>query len=363
MWSFRVNDMKFWDYKNIEKSKYGNISQLGGTRRYVFADGKAKGVEAVEIRTGAGLQFTVLPGRGMDIAWTEYRGVPLNYMSKTGVVAPEHYESEGMNWLHNFFAGMLTTCGLLNVGGPEKVEHKVIGEREYGLHGRISNCAAEQVSIFEDWQDGEYVMKVSGLMREAVLHGEHLTLRREISTTLGSREFLLRDTVSNLNSTPQDIMLLYHINAGYPLLDKGSRFLSSSEKIIPQSPEAEKDMDYYSQCSEPIPNMTERCYAHDMKADEDGMVRVAFINDRLELGLALEYRKESLPCFNQWKMLNEKEYVVGLEPGNCLPCGYSAAKERGEIQTLMPEEQKTYEILFKVLDGKDEISQYEATYF
>lgn len=352
--------MKYWDYQNIDKSKYGNISQIGGARHYIFADGKAKGVEAVEITTGSGLQFTVLPGRGMDIAWAAYRGVGLNYMSKTGIVAPSYYESSGMNWLHNFFAGMLTTCGLLNVGGPQKVKHPVIGEREYGLHGRISNCAAEQVSVFEDFIGSEYIIKVSGLMREAVLHGEHLTLRREITTKLGSKQFLLKDTVTNNNSTPQEIMLLYHINAGYPLLDKNSRFIANPNKIIPQSDDAKNEIDKVYECSKPVLGMTERCYAHDMRADDSGTVRVAFVNDELELGLGIEYRKEELPYFNQWKMFNEKEYVMGLEPGNCLPCGVQEAKKRGMIETIMPAEKKTYEILFTVLDGKDEIMSYES---
>ena len=355
--------MKFWDYKNIDSTKYGNISQIGGIRRYVFADGKAKGVEAVEVKTGAGLQFTVLPGRGMDIAWTEYRGCPVNYMSKTGIVSPDYYESNGMNWLHNFFAGMLTTCGLLNVGGPQKVTHSVIGEREYGIHGRISNCAAEQVSVFEDFVDGEYVMKVSGLMREAVLHGEHLTLRREISTTLGSKEFKLKDTVSNLNVLPQEVMLLYHINVGYPLLDKDSRFVSNSKAVTGLSSEAEAEKDKAFEFSDPVLGIAERCYSHDMAENKDGLVKLAFINDKLEMGLALEYRKDQLPYFNEWKMLNQKEYVVGLEPGNCLPCGINNAKETGMVDSILPGEQKTYEILFKILDGKEEIENYEKEIF
>ena len=164
--------MKYWNYKNLDTNKIGDMAQVAGLRRYEFTEGKAKGVEAVEIHTGSGLELTVLPGRGMDIAWISYRGVPVSYMSKTGVVSPAYYESNGMNWLHNFFAGGLTTCGLLNVGGPEEVEHPVIGKRSYGLHGRISNAAAEQVSLFEDYEDGTYKMKVSGLVREGILHGE-----------------------------------------------------------------------------------------------------------------------------------------------------------------------------------------------
>jgi len=206
-------------------------------------------------------------GRGMDIAWTQYRGMPVNYMSKTGIVSPAYYESEGMNWLHNFFAGTLTTCGLLNVGGPEKMEHPVIGERIYGLHGRISNSGAEQVALFEGWENGKYVMKVSGMVQEGILHGEHLTLRREISTELGSKEFRIKDVVTNHAAVAQDIMLLYHINVGYPILDCGSRMIAASKEIIGQSEEAEREIDQATVCSEPILGLAERCYAHDLYTD------------------------------------------------------------------------------------------------
>jgi len=340
--------VKFWDYKNFDRDKTGNISQIAGLRHYEFADGKAKGVEAVEVRTGSGFCFTVLPGRGMDIAWTEYRGVPINYMSKTGIVSPAYYEAGGMNWLHNFFAGTLTTCGLLNVGGPQNVNHPVIGEREYGLNGRISNCAAEQVSLYEDWEDGRYVMRVSGLMREAVLHGEHITMRREISTEFGSNEFTIKDVVTNHAANPQDIMLLYHINMGYPLLEANSRFVANSKTTTPLSDEAKQDIDKAFECSEPIAGIAERCYSHDIVPDENGFVTVSFINDKLDLGVQLKYKKEQLPCFNQWKMMNKSEYVVGLEPGNCLPVGYNNTKNK---DTLMPFESKTFEVAFKIIDG------------
>lgn len=342
--------MKFWDFNKLDLDKIGNISQVAGLRHYEFADGKAKGVEAVDVRTGTGLGFTVLPGRGMDIAWTEYRGVPINYMSKTGIVSPSYFESNGMNALRNFFGGTLTTCGLLNVGGPQKVNHPVIGEREYGLHGRISNCAAEQVSLSEDWENGDYVMRVSGLMREACLHGEHLTLRREISTKFGSNEFTIKDTVTNHAAFSQDVMLLYHFNVGYPLLDENSKLVANSKSITPRSEEAAQEIDKVFSCKEPVGGQAELCYVHDIVPDENGNVSVSFYNDKLELGVMLQYKKSQLPCFFQWKMLNKSEYVMGLEPGNCLPVGYNNAD--GKLDVLGPRESKTYEVTFKIIDGK-----------
>ena len=72
--------------------RYGNMRQLCGLKRYVFSDGKAAGVEAVDVETGGGLSFTVLPGRGMDISALKYRGIPISYLSKAGVTAPGYHD-------------------------------------------------------------------------------------------------------------------------------------------------------------------------------------------------------------------------------------------------------------------------------
>ncbi len=342
--------MKYWDYKNLDLNKVGDLSQVAGLRRYEFKEGKAKGVEAVEIHTGSGLELTVLPGRGMDIAWISYRGIPVSYMSKTGVVSPAYYESNGMNWLHNFFAGGLTTCGLLNVGGPEEVEHPVIGKRSYGLHGRISNAAAEQVSLFEDYENGEYKMKVSGVVKEGILHGESLTLRREIKTAFGKSEFTIRDTVTNRGAKDQDMMLLYHINLGYPLLDEGARVECDAKEVIGQSEEAISELSEAFKMTNPICDIAERCYSVDLNPDKDGNVSVKLVNDKLGLGVKLSYKKEQLPFLNEWKMLNTKEYVVGLEPCTALPQGTQKAKETGSIITLAPGESRVFEITYQILD-------------
>ncbi len=346
--------MKYWNYKNLDTKKIGDMSQVAGLRRYEFTEGKAKGVEAVEIRTGSGLELTVLPGRGMDIAWISYRGVPVSYMSKTGVVSPAYYESNGMNWLHNFFAGGLTTCGLLNVGGPEEVEHPVIGKRAYGLHGRISNAAAEQVSLFEDYENGEYKMKVSGVVKEGILHGESLTLRREIETVFAKSEFTIRDVVTNRGAKEQDMMLLYHINLGYPLLDEGAKVECDAKEVIGQSEEAILELSDAFKMTNPVQDIAERCYSVDLNPDKDGKVSVKLLNDDLGLGVELSYKKEQLPYFNEWKMLNTKEYVLGLEPCTALPQGTQKAKETGSMITLAPGESKVFEITYRILDNGEE---------
>ena len=65
-----------------------NFGVFAGARRYAFTEGKSKGVEAVDIVTGGGLRYLVVPDRGLDIAAAEFKGVPLVYLSQTGIVAP-----------------------------------------------------------------------------------------------------------------------------------------------------------------------------------------------------------------------------------------------------------------------------------
>ena len=65
--------MKEWKV-NVDKKELlrhlGSISQVGGLKRYELTEGRAKGVEAVDVVTGSGLEFTVLPGRCMDLNCT-----------------------------------------------------------------------------------------------------------------------------------------------------------------------------------------------------------------------------------------------------------------------------------------------------
>ena len=336
----------------------GSISQVAGLKHYRFADGKAADVEAVDFRLGSGLSFTVLPGRGMDIAWAEYKGLSLAYMSKTGVVSPAYYEAEGMNWLRSFFAGLLTTCGLSNVGNPCVEKHEEIGDIQHGLHGRVCNMAAEQVSVFEDWADGKYVMEVSGKMREAQLHGENISLRRKISAVLGEKCFKLHDTIKNEGAYDHDLMLLYHINIGYPVLDKNSRFVCKTLKSTLMGTKTEQTPSEYGACHEPVKRSVQKCYSHDTATDSQGFVRAAVINDELGIGLGVCYRKSQLPQLTQWKTLSTGEYVIGIEPGTCAPMNRNWAAENGQSCVLAPLQTKEVEILFHVLDGKEEIESF-----
>ncbi len=80
----------------------GDFSQLFGIKEYTLTDGKAKGMRALDVRNGSGLEFTVLADRGLDIAGLSFKGINCSYISKTGLVAPEYYEKDGVELLRSF---------------------------------------------------------------------------------------------------------------------------------------------------------------------------------------------------------------------------------------------------------------------
>lgn len=330
--------------------RVGDISQLAGARLSTLEYGKAKGVAAVDVKTGSGLGFTILPDRGMDIAWADYKGMALSYISKTGVVSPAFYDFDGLEFLRSFYAGMLTTCGLTYMGAPCVDEGKPLG-----LHGRASNLPAEDLCISNEWVGDDFVISVKGRIREAAVFGENITLAREITAKLGESRIRIKDTIENCGYTPQPLMLLYHCNFGYPLLDE------STELIIPgnapvraRDAEAQKGIDMCREFSEPVHNYSEQVFYHEPEAKEDGTVTVSLYNKDLGtegISLNLTYNKNQLSCFVEWKQVGEGEYVVGLEPGTWYPEGRCEARKRGELYHMEPGEIKVVELEISVTEG------------
>ena len=288
------------------------MSQIGGVRDFTFNDGKMKGVRAIEINTGR-LRVTVLPDRCLDIANAEFCGQNLVWISKTGITAPQYYEKDGKSWLRGFFGGLLITCGLRNIGGPVD---------EHGLHGRIANTPAEKVSIFADWVDDEYVMRVSGEMRECSVFGENLVLKRTITAKLFEDTVTIEDTVINEGFEVEDIALCYHCNFGYPLVSEAARLINIPEEHCAMTP--------------PVHGKTEECIAVDYK---DDVVRVGIENNGI--GAYITYNRSTLPDFVMWKMLGESEYVIGLEPRTTRFGGANIGKNDAYVKLPPFEEYRT----------------------
>ena len=56
-------------------------------------------------------------------------------------------------------------------------------------------------------------------------------------------------------------------------------------------------------------------------------------------------------------MMGVKDYVMGLEPGNCYPDGRDVMREKGLLQFLAPGEKTTYGVRLTMLENE---TQFEA---
>ncbi|HOE62484.1 MAG TPA: aldose 1-epimerase family protein [Candidatus Sumerlaeota bacterium] len=343
-----------WTKKELLR-RIGSLGQVGGVRLFEYSDGASRGLRAAEIRTGSGLSFTILLDRGMDIGSVEFAGCPLNWESSVGFKHPAFFHHNGLDWLNTFGGGLVTTCGLSNVGVPNTDEG-----RDYGLHGCITACPAENVRVEHNWNGGDMDISVSGTMRETSVFGPNLCLERVIWTRLGEKKIFIEDKVTNESDENSPLMFLYHVNIGWPILDDETSIIIPTRKVTPRDAEAEKDKDNYDVFHSPQMGYKEKVFFHDMAADPAGYVPVAVVNPHIRslcMGLYIKYLIKELPRFTQWKMLGEKTYVLGIEPGNCGVLGRADERKKGTLKILRPGESQTFHLEIGVISTPEELNQ------
>ena len=125
---------------------------------------------------------------------------------------------------------------------------------------------------------------------------------------------VIEDQVTNTGGVAAPHMILYHMNLGFPLLQAGSRLVAPSQEVIPRDEAAVPGLDEHTQFHAPTPGYAEQVFFHQMRADDDGFVKVVLRNDALGIGLQLRYRQRELPWFTQWKQMGWGTYTLGVEP-------------------------------------------------
>ena len=321
-------------------ARAGNLSQLCGPCSYTLNEGKGKGTAIVDIRTGGGLSYTVLPDRGLDIARAEYKGIPLSFISKSGLVSPQYYCPEKSTWGESFTAGLLTTCGLMQAGS-----RCIYNDRKFSTHGNISNIPAVNVGSFQKWEGDEMIMGVRGTLLSGHLYRENLELNRMLTSRMGENSIQIHDVVTNNGFERVPLMLIYHMNFGFPLVDKGTilEVDSLNQKFVGA------DTDYRNM-NEPLAGNPDVTVFHDLKPNEQGFVCCRMTNRKLGVGIYIQWNKKELWNFAEWKHLAPGDYVVGLEPCNNYILGIEKEEENGTLEYIEPGESRTIDLEFGVYE-------------
>ncbi len=329
---------------NQKLTKVGHPTQLYSVEEMRLTGGKGDGMRLLQLNNGAGLQMTLLPDRCLDPARLTYKGVNLGFFSPCGYVAPAYYDRH--EFLRSFTAGMMTTCGLKNVGADCVDE----GE-ECVTHGRIGHTPCEQLAYAADYERDDGAITVSGVMNEAIIFNEKLQLRRAV-TMRQNNTITFEDTIVNLGGEAQPLTLLYHINLGYPLLDEGVELMLPALTTRPRDPRAAEGLAQWREFPAPEAGFAEQCYYHELK-EHGGEKSAALYNPRLGVGLRIDYTADTLPYFTQWKMCGVRDYVLGLEPANCHVEGRAKMRADGTLQILQPMQSVKTGLRFTIFEGDE----------
>ena len=296
-------------------AKIGNSEQLCYAQRVQVTDGRGNGARQIYVANGK-LNFILSESNALDVLRLWHGGTNIGFVSKNGLY------TASADFLHSFPAGMLYTCGLDAIGGVEG----------HPIHGRIHSVPAEIRELVAD-EDG---VKVVAEIRDTALFGENLVMTRTIETKVGSDELKLTDRIENRAFVDGKYCMLYHINAGYPLVDVGAKVSGKFVKSLPRNDWAKHEMKTMLEVDPPVPGFEENCFFHETK---DGVMSLT--NRKLGKRFTV---KSSLKRFVQWKSRASGDFVMAFEPCTCWLDGYL------KYQVLKPGKSVTNTVVLKVED-------------
>ncbi len=325
----------------MDKAYIGHTSQLYGVEEHRLVGGRGDGMRLFEVRNGKGLEFTLSADRCSDISRLSFDGVNLGYFSPVGYVAPAYYDAVGNGFLKSFTAGFLTTCGLYAVGTPCQ------DAGEYtSLHGSVGNTPAESIGI----RQTEDAIEIQAKIDQSEMFGRKLVLYRTVTCSLQENRITIQDRIANEGDRISPCMILYHFNMGYPLLSETAELNIPSKQVSARTEKAAKAIAHWYEITKPQPQFEEECFYHQFSKEG----QAGIYNAAIGKGIRISFDADKLPYFVQWKMMGQREYVMGLEPGNCHPDGRDKMRESGTLVELQPGEQVLYCVHLQFFRDKTE---------
>jgi hypothetical protein len=285
----------------IDEQRLGNLDQVA------LATDRA----AIDVHVLRGIEIRVHPRRGLDVGAAWFRGLPLAWISPVGEGG-----APAEDWRDAWGGGLVTTCGLDNVGAPSE---------GIGLHGTYTFLQAREVET----ERSPDAVVVRGVIDEP----RGLSVERELRAAVGSGRVEIVDETVNTSREPLEAPLLYHVNLGWPLWDEGARVETDAGEVLPRDDDAAP----HDWSAGPAPAaLPERVWEH------VGATRAAVTNERLGLRVTIE---SDLPRLWQWVDPAPGVYALGIEPANCSVLGRAHDRAEGRLPFLEPESRRETRIV------------------
>jgi hypothetical protein len=299
----------------IPAAKLANADQVATAVISTVAAGAASGSRAVDLRVWNGIDVRLLPDRGLDVGAAWFRGIPLAWISPAGEQPPPRPEElVGNTWRGAWGGGLVTTCGLSNVGAASE---------GHGQHGTYTARAAADLQVERT---------TSEVTATATVVDEPFTLSRRVVTSVGQGLVRIDDRVANDSDWTAAAPLLYHVNLGAPLWDEDAYLETDAQEVVPRDDASAAGLPTWDEPPAPADGAPERVFEH------VGASWARLTNPRLGVELTV---RSSLPRLWQWVDPASGTYALGIEPANCSVLGREHDIATGRMPFLDPGEAHT----------------------
>jgi len=352
-------------FQAIKLSADKGAASNWSVKSYTLRGGLQEGVQVVEVNNGK-LTFAILPTRGMGIWKGQCGDITLGWDSPVkDPVNPAFINLQdrgGLGWLKGFNEWFVR-CGLNSMGAPGMDTVLDYSGNEFDvpltLHGNIANVPARAVSV----EITDEAIIVKGEVDETMMFGPALRLNTVIRTEFRSGKMTIIDTVTNLGNNPQEHEMLYHINYGAPLLEKGSRMIAPFKQVAPRDPRSAAGIDTFDAYGAPQSGFVEQVYKYELAGKRGSRETMTMLRNATgDKASLLRFTLKDFPCFTLWKNTAGKAdgYVTGLEPATSYPNSRRFEREKGRVITLAGGESRTTTLSIETLDTKKAIKAAEA---
>ena len=310
----KINDKT---YTREELLRRNNLDTLFGARRVEMVDGRGTGHKLIEVKTTAGLRAVLSESRCLDIAELEYRGVNLGYLSKNGITQIPNTNPDVNSFRKYWFGGFLSTCGVRNTGAFSEINGEF-----FPFHGHIGMTPAEYLNITVD----ENEIVITGRMRETELFAHSLEMERKIIIPSDGAKITVKDTVYNLTPEAETVLLLYHINFGFPFLSEDLELEFPKGEVRGRDDYDQQRISEHMKITKPIDGEPEVVFFHN-PSERDVVVKLS--NEPLGMNAKVSYDREQLSVLAEWKCMRSGDYALGIEPSTSIIRGRKKELENG----------------------------------
>ena len=292
----------------------GNPDQLAQVFRSVSDDGPSRGTRTIEVHPAGGLTVRLLPDRGLDI---------------------------GSAWA----GGLLTTCGLRNVGAPSE---------GHPMHGTATWLRAADVTVTRlPLPGGQVAVEVRGTLRDASAFGPSLVLERTVTVRSGVPEVTVVDRTTNLGPGPEQTPLLYHVNLGAPFVGPATSVRGALAWTRPRDPASAAVAEGWATMGPVVDEERDDVFEHGVTADPEGWAELAVTSPATGLAARVRWDTGTLPRVHTWRRATRGTYALAVEPANCSVLGREADRAAGAAPELGPGEQRTTRVQIRITPAAD----------